>query len=234
MDYESKRREKALNSITNPAGRHARWSGLLLGLIVLSSLVLLEIQVVRKIGGEYFLNRARLKGSAQEFLHNMKQSLSLDSSNGFAHFLLSRYYLETRTFEGALSEALLARKTFGSFNGLMQVGSIYLKMHSYNKAIETFRQVHRMVPGNVLAQNYLAYSYLGTNDVEQAEKELLAILSKDCLNPNALYLMGLASDISGKRRLGRYYHYWAFLQRRKGVTPFYDREYLIQRIRAVS
>lgn len=214
--------------------RHMRWSGLLLGLVVLIPLVFFEGQAIRKIGGEYFINQARLKGNAQEFLQNMRRSLGLDSSNGFAHFLLSRYYVETRNYQEALNEALLARKSFSSFNGLMQTGSIYLKIHNYNMAIETFRQANLMVPSNVLAQNYLAYSYLRTHDVEQAKEELSAILRSDCLNANSLYLMGVASDISGKRRLGRYYHYWAFLQQRKRENPFYDREYLLERIRTVN
>lgn len=214
--------------------KRAHWAGFLLSIVVFGALVFLEIQAMRKVGGEYFLNHARLTTNAQEFLDNMERSLSLDSANGFAHFLLSRYYVETRDYDEALREALRARSSFSSFNGLMQIGSIYLKMHNNSKAIDTFRQAHLMVPGNVLARNYLAYSYVRAHDVEKAKEELSAILERDCLNSNSLYLMGLASDMLGKRRLGRYYHYWAFLQQRKGQTPFYDTEYLVKRIQTVN
>lgn len=214
--------------------RHTRWSRLILGLVVLGLLVFFEIQTIRKIGGQYFVNQARLKGDAQEFLQNMQRSLALDSTNGFAHFLLSRYYVETRNYQKAVDEALLARRSFSSFKGLMQIGSIYLKMNNYGKAIETFRQTHIMIPKNALAQNYLAYSYLRMNDVERAKEALSAVLRRDCLNANSLYLMGVVNDMYGKRRLGRYYHYWAFLHQGKKENPFYDHEHLLERIRTVN
>jgi tetratricopeptide (TPR) repeat protein len=223
-----------LKGTTTSTVSPTQWAGFILSFLVFSALVLLEIQVVRKVGGEYFINQARLTTNAQEFLHNMERSLSLDSSNGFAHFLLSRYYVETRNYDEALREALQATRSFSSFTGLMQIGSVYLKMNNVGKAIDTFRQAHLMIPSNTLAQNYLAFSYLRAQDVDKARDELAAVAERDSLNANSFYLMGLASDMAGKRRLGRYYHYWAFIQRQKGQTPFYDRQYLLKRIQAVN
>lgn len=124
-----------------------------------------------------FQRALKYQGSRQydRAIFYYSQALSLDPGYvearlglGNVYFILGRYEEAIESYNNALKYS-----TTGKSNILSKIGTSYLFLNDYNRAIEVFREIQRIEPANPNSYFVLGLTYYITNRYEEAFNEYL-------------------------------------------------------------